>query len=71
LLPFSKSVHLVWSGQWALNSWPNMVITAVLIGAALMWARQRGFSPLEMISARLDAGFVRAIRARFPLRAAG
>jgi inner membrane protein len=55
LLPFSKSVHLVWSGQWALNAWPNMVITAVLIGLALLWARQHGFSPLEMISTRVDA----------------
>jgi hypothetical protein len=71
LLPFSKGVRLVWSGQWALNAWPNMVITAVLIGLALMWARQRGFSPLEMISTRVEAGFVRSIRARFPLRATG
>jgi membrane-bound metal-dependent hydrolase YbcI (DUF457 family) len=70
LLPFSKSARLVWSGQWALNAWPNMVIAAVLIGFALMWARQRGFSPLEVISTRVDAGFVRAIRSRFPLRAA-
>jgi membrane-bound metal-dependent hydrolase YbcI (DUF457 family) len=68
LLPFSKRVHLVWPGQWALNAWPNMVITAALIGFALMWARQRGFSPLEMVSTRVDSGFVRALRARFPLR---
>jgi hypothetical protein len=69
LLPFSKITHLVWSGQWALNAWPNIVITAALIGLALVWARRRGFSPLEMVSSRLDAGFVAAIRARFPLRA--
>src|SRR5258708_39894224 len=56
LLPFSKAEHLVWSGQWALNAWPNMVITAVLIGFALLRAHQRGFSPLEMISTRVDAG---------------
>jgi hypothetical protein len=35
-----------------------------------MWARQRGFSPLEIVSSRVDAGLVRAIRARFPLRKA-
>ncbi len=68
LLPFSRSEQLVWSGQWALNAWPNMAITALLIGAALIWARQRGFSPLEMISTRLDASLVGAIRARFPLK---
>jgi membrane-bound metal-dependent hydrolase YbcI (DUF457 family) len=67
LLPFSNHLRLVWSGQWALNAWPNMVITAVLIGFALIRARQRGFSPLEMISTRVDAGFVRAIRSRIPL----
>ena len=71
LLPFSRSEHLVWSGQWALNAWPNMAITAVLIGAALIWARQRGFSPLEMISTRLDGSLVGAIRARFPLKLSG
>jgi len=70
LLPFSKGVNLVWSGQWALNAWPNIVITAVLIGFALIRARQRGFSTLEMFSTRVDAGFVRALRARFPLREA-
>jgi membrane-bound metal-dependent hydrolase YbcI (DUF457 family) len=71
LLPFSKSAGLVWSGQWALNAWPNMVITAVLIGFAMIWARKRGFSPLEMFSTKVDAGFVRALRARFPFKVAG
>ena len=66
LLPFSKQLQLTWSGQWALNAWPNMVITASLIGIAVMLARQRGFSPLEMFSAKADAAFVRALRNRFP-----
>ena len=67
LLPFSKQVQLVWSGQWALNAWPNMLITAGLIAFMLICARRRGFWPLEMISSRADAGFVQAIRARFPI----
>src|ERR1017187_1487383 len=50
LLPFSRQLHLTWSGQWALNAWPNIVITAMLIGMALVLARQRGFSPLELFS---------------------
>jgi len=66
LLPFSKQLQLTWSGQWALNAWPNIVITASLIGIAVMLARQRGFSPLEMFSAKADAAFVRALRNRFP-----
>jgi hypothetical protein len=67
LLPFSNRVQLTWSGQWALNAWPNIVITAVLIGIAILLARQRGFSPLEMFSAKADSVFVRALRNRFPL----
>ncbi len=70
LLPFSNQVQLVWSGQWALNAWPNMVITAVLIGIMLLLARRRGFSPLEMVSSTADALFVRALRTRFPLKTA-
>ena len=27
LWPFSRGGGLVWSGQWALNAWPNFVIT--------------------------------------------
>ena len=70
LLPFSKHMQLAWSGQWALNAWPNMVITAGLIGMMLILARQRGFSPLEMVSSRADGLFVRALRTRFPLKPA-
>src|SRR6266404_2478622 len=70
LLPFSKHAELTWSGQWALNAWPNLVITAVLIGTAILLARQRGFSPLEMFSAKVDATLVGTLRTRFPLRAA-
>lgn len=70
LLPFSNQLQLTWSGQWALNAWPNLVITAALIGITLMLARRRGFSPLEMFSAKADSVFVRALRARFPLKTA-
>jgi inner membrane protein len=68
LLPLSKHLRLVWSGQWALNAWPNFLITAILIALVFIFARQRGFSPLEMVSAKADAAFVRALRARLPLR---
>jgi hypothetical protein len=67
LLPFSRQVELTWSGQWALNAWPNLVITAVLIGTAILLARRRGFSPLEMLSNKLDIVFVNALRTRFPV----
>lgn len=67
LLPFSNQVQLTWSGQWALNAWPNFVITIGLFLVAFMLARRRGFSPLEMFSAKADAVFVTTLRRRFPL----
>ena len=70
LLPFMKEVQFTWSGQWALNAWPNFVVTAVLIGIAFILARGRGFSPLEIFSSKADAVFVRTLRTRFPLKTA-
>jgi hypothetical protein len=37
-----------------------MVITGVLIAFAIICARRRGFSPLEMASCRANASFVYA-----------
>jgi hypothetical protein len=67
LLPFSNHMQLTWSGQWALNAWPNIVVTAALIATTVVLARVRGFSPLEMFSAKADTAFVRALRNRFPV----
>ena len=68
LLPFSNHLQLTWSGQWALNAWPNILITVTLMAMTVVLARARGFSPLEMVSAKADAAFVRALRNRFPVR---
>ena len=67
LEPFSHSLQLTWAGQWALNAWPNMVITAALLLHALVLARKRGFSPVELFSRKIDAVVVNALRRRFPL----
>jgi inner membrane protein len=69
LLPLSKYPEFTWSGQWALNAWPNFVTTAVLLGIAGCHARNRGYSPLEIFSAKADQVFVETLRARFPRRA--
>ena len=66
LVPFSKQCHLTWSGQWALNAWPNFVITAALLVIAVALAWRRGFSPLEIFSRKADSIFVSALRTRFP-----
>jgi len=67
LLPFSNRWQLTWSGQWALNAWPNFVITATLIVVTIVLARRRGFSPLEMFSQKCDLAFVATLRTRFSI----
>jgi hypothetical protein len=66
LYPFSNSLQVAWDGQWELNSWPNYLITIVAIVVIFALARKRGYSPLEMLSARSDQAFVRAQRCRWP-----
>jgi inner membrane protein len=66
LSPFSHAAELTWSGQWALNAWPNFAITLALLFFTFYFAWSRGYSPLEMISARADQAFVAALRRRFP-----
>lgn len=66
LMPFSHAGDLSWSGQWALNAWPNFAITISLLLATFYLAWSRGFSPLEMLSAKADAAFVDALRKRIP-----
>jgi hypothetical protein len=65
LLPFSDAWQLQWDGQWALNAWPNIALTLVLLAATFALAWQRGYSPLEMVSARADRAFVATLRNRF------
>jgi hypothetical protein len=65
LLPFSARWQLTWAGQWALNGWPNALLTVALLGLALRLAWRRGYSPVELVSARADAKVVEALRGRF------
>jgi len=67
LSPFSSAWQWTWSGQWALNAWPNLLITALALGITLHLARKRGYSPLEMVSSRADQAVAEALRRRFPL----
>jgi len=66
LKPFSNSVQLSWHGQWALNAWPNVVITSFFAFLTLFLAWRNGFSPLEFVSANANAVLVSALRRRFP-----
>ena len=65
LSPFSDKLQLVWSGQWALNAWPNFAITFLLLFATVVLAVKRGYSPVELVSSKADKSVVTALRQRF------
>lgn len=71
LAPFSTAWQWTWSGQWALNGWPNLMLTAGLLIMTLILARNRGYSPLEMLVPRANQTLISALRRRFPLIRAG
>jgi len=65
--PFTAAT-VTWDGQWALNAWPNLVVTLVALTVTVALAWRRGRSPLEIVSLRADAAFVAALRRRVPAR---
>lgn len=65
LYPAYPDFHVRWSGQWELNAWPNVVITAALLLLTLYLAWKKGYSPVGIISANADLVFVDALRKRF------
>jgi hypothetical protein len=65
LNPWNDAVALTWSGQWELNAWPNLLITAGLLAWTFRFAWRRGRSPLEIVSPRADRAFTLALRRRF------
>jgi len=67
LLPFSDSLRLAWQGQWALNAWPNFLITALAITVSFYLAWLQGFSFVGLFSQIADRQFVAVLRSRFGL----
>jgi inner membrane protein len=65
LLPFSNAGSLAWPGQWALNAWPNVVITIIALAMTLYIAWRWGRSPLDIASRRADSVLVNTLRKRF------
>jgi len=65
LLPFSDSWQLAWSGQWALNAWPNFLITGLALSFMFYFAWKHGSSPIGIVSSKGNAVFVRTLRDRF------
>jgi len=67
LSPFSSRWKLIWTGQWELNAWPNVLITILLLTATIYIGWKKDRSPLEMVSKRADAAFVSIVsRLRSP-----
>jgi inner membrane protein len=60
LYPLS-SKEWTWSGQWALASWQNVVVTVALLAFAFYIARLKRITPVEVFSTRADAAVVQAI----------
>lgn len=71
LAPFSSGWQLEWSGQWALNAWPNFAITGAALFLTFFLAWDRGYSPVGLFSERADRAFVETLRRRFPKREGG
>jgi hypothetical protein len=65
LLPFSNRWQWAWRGQWALNAWPNFIITIIAITLTFFFAWKRFYSPLELISYKADRIFVETLQKRF------
>jgi len=61
-------LQLFWAGQWELNAWPNVVITAAALLLTLWLAWKKGFSPVSIFSLSADRAVVETLRRRFPIR---
>jgi hypothetical protein len=60
--PFSRNPMWYWTYQWGLDSWPNRVITLVLLGWALWLAVKLGDSFVGVINRKADRVFVGVLR---------
>jgi hypothetical protein len=64
--PVLGDIQYSWSGQWELNAWPNIVITAALLLLTFYLAWKRGFSPVSIFSLNADRAVIETLRNRFP-----
>jgi hypothetical protein len=65
LAPFSERLTVFWAGQWPLNGWPNLVLTAALLAIVFLQAAREKVSPVSLFSRRADAAFVATVVRRF------
>lgn len=65
LEPFSSAWTIAWDGQWALDAWPNILFTVMLMLWCFRTAVVRGRSPVALFSTRADAAVVATLRMRW------
>jgi hypothetical protein len=65
LAPFSEELTLQWQGQWALDAWPNMVVTGLLIAYVLYRTVAFGRSPVSMFSMKVNIAVTETLRKRW------
>lgn len=63
--PLTKHVQYAWSGQWALNAWPNILFTTLLLATTLYLSWREKYSPLELVSQKADRKFVNVMEKWF------
>ncbi|MBN8524938.1 MAG: metal-dependent hydrolase [Planctomycetes bacterium] len=67
LAPFS-GWELRWSGQWALNAWPNIAVTLAALVAISWLGARRGRTPVEILHPGLDGRICSRLKAWWRLR---
>jgi hypothetical protein len=60
--PFSRHLAWTWQGQWALDAWPNRLISVALLGWSLQIAVEQGHSVVGVFHRRADAAVVAVLR---------
>jgi len=60
--PFDKDPMWIWKGQWALDAWPNRLLSLSLLAWSFWLAIQREYSFVGVFSSRLDRTFVAVLR---------
>ncbi len=60
--PLSHRPMWVWSGQWALDGWPNRLISVALFAGCLGLAVQQGHSLVGVFNRRVDSVVVGVLR---------
>src|SRR5262249_43953592 len=60
--PFDKDPMWIWKGQWALDAWPNRLLSVGLLAWSFWLAISLGHSFVGVFNRRVDAVFVKVLR---------